>query len=94
MPAEPQAERPAFESREVEQSLAMLERQGNGLVAAEDPGATGAGPSGTAMRPVRVGRAGVTVPWWAIYAASLLIPATAIVAFACGVWWHTVTGGP
>jgi hypothetical protein len=46
------------------------------------------------MHPVRVGRAGVTVPWWAIYAAILLIPATAIVAFACGVWWRTVTGGP
>lgn len=94
VPAEPQAERPAFESREVEQSLAMLERQGNGLVAAEDPVAPGAGPAGPVMHPVRVGRAGVTVPWWAIYAAIVLIPATAVVAFACGVWWRTVTGGP
>ena len=94
VPAEPQAERPAFESREVEQSLAMLERQGNGLVAAEDPASPGVGPAGTVMHPVRVERAGVTVPWWAIYAAILLIPATAIVAFACGVWWRTVTGGP
>ena len=78
----------------MEQSLAMLERPGKGLVGEEDPAAPGAGPAGAMMHPVRTGRAGVTVPWWAIYAAMSLIPAVAVVAFACGVWWRTVTGGP
>lgn len=94
VPAEPQADRPAFESREVEQSLAMLERAGKGAVPAQDPAAPGDEPAGATTHPVRVERAGVTVPWWAIYAAIFVIPAVAVVAFACGVWWRTVTGGP
>lgn len=69
----------AFESREVERSLALLER-GPATV-------TGTAPN-TALPP----RTGVTVPWWSIYAGMGVLVAVAGVAFACGVWWGSATG--
>jgi hypothetical protein len=70
---------PVFESREVERSLALLERP---------PAAV----TGLAPAPPRTLRTGVTLPWWSIYAAVVGLMAVAGVAFSCGVWWGSVTG--
>ena len=72
----------AFESPEVERSLALLER------ARRRDAPPPAEPAPAAARA-----AGVTLPRWAVYAAFGAFVAVAGVAFAGGVWWAQVTGG-
>lgn len=72
-------EAPAFESREVERSLALLER-------------VPALATGTAPDPPLPPGTGVTLPWWSIYAGVGVLMAVAGVAFACGAWWGSATG--
>lgn len=71
----------AFESRAVERSLAALDQR--------QPPAVPKNP-GSGARP---GRSGVTVPWWAIYAAVMGMVTLAVAAFVGGAWWASITGG-
>lgn len=94
VPAEPRGERAPFESRDVERSLAMLERPAAGASHRPDGDDPPAAPQADLALADRPGRQGVTVPRWAIYAAPVAGVALAALAFACGVWWCRVTGGP
>jgi hypothetical protein len=86
VPEEARVERTAFEGRDVERSLALLDRPAtttSPAPAVDEPSAAVAG----APRCV-----GVTLPWWSIYAGLAGFVVVAIVAFACGFWWCMAIG--
>ena len=86
VPEEARVEPTAFESRDVERSLALLDRPATATSrtpAVDEPAAAVAGPPH---------RSGVTLPWWSIYAGMVGLVAVASVAFACGFWWCMAIG--
>lgn len=76
-----------FEGRDVERSLASLQRPAGGTFAEESfelpatpaVGAPGSGSAG----------GGVTLPRWAVYAGVAALPIIAVVAFLAGCLWMT-----
>ena len=82
-----------FEGRDVERSLASLQRSAGGTFAEESFEIPQVGEAADGTSRVGADDAGVTLPRWAIYALILAFPAVAAAAFLCGCLW-TAAGRP
>jgi hypothetical protein len=75
-----------FESRSLERSLATLEPAAGGSFADADFEL----PAGDPAIVVEAADAGVTLPWWVIYAAAVGFAVVAAGSFLLGMWWAAV----
>lgn len=85
-----------FETRAVEESIAALEADRGGVFsdpAFQLPVPVAGDDAPEIPEPVIAAFPGVTLPWWAVYAFVLLVPAVGIVSFLLGAWFFAPRAG-
>jgi hypothetical protein len=88
--------RTTFETRAVEESIAALEADRGGVFsdpAFRLPVPAAGNEAAETPEPVIAEFPGVTLPWWAVYAYVLLVPAVGIVSFLLGAWFFAPRAG-